>query len=383
MSNALRIRANPLVKPAPERADDEVSATAEVPAEASLDATLKIANPGTVVLGSNFPADGLRHLGSYDLLEELGSGGMGIVYAVRDRLSGLLFALKILRPTLVMEADAKLRFQREARAMAAIEHQRIVPVVRIGEDKGIPYIVMPLLVGKTLEDRLNGPDTLNIDGVFRIGMEIAEGLEIAHRHGLIHRDVKPANVWLEAPNESVCLLDFGLARETSKQTLLTDHGTVMGTPAYMSPEQARGEHLDPRSDLFSLGCILYQMTTGIRPFDGPVPINILGQLETYHPPRVTARNPAIPTLLSNLIMELLAKNPKDRPASARDVMDRLRRIPILERSRSAMRIVEYSPADTMDEPPVEELGGRLSLGWKFWLLLFLASIAFLCFFAAH
>ena len=156
-------------------------------------------------------------------------------------------------------------------------------------------------------------------------MEIAEGLDAAHHHGLIHRDIKPANVWLEAPNESVCLLDFGLAREISKQSLLTDHGTVMGTPAYMSPEQARGERLDPRSDLFSLGCILYQMTTGIRPFDGPMPVNILGQLESYHPPRVTARNPAIPTLLSNLIMELLAKKPKDRPASARVVMERLRR----------------------------------------------------------
>jgi serine/threonine protein kinase len=380
MSNALRLRANHPVTRKSDCESDRVDLH-NLPSDDSLEATLRIGNPGTVVLGPHISADNLHQLGAYDLIEQLGSGGMGIVYAARDRVSGQVFALKILRPTLIMEPDAKVRFQREARAMAAIGHQRVVPVVRIGEDNGIPYIVMPLLVGETLEDRLIGPITLTIDEIIRIGMEIAEGLEVAHHHGLIHRDVKPPNVWLEAPNESVCLLDFGLAREISRQTLLTDHGTVMGTPAYMSPEQARGELLDPRSDLFSLGCILYQMTTGIRPFDGPMPLNILNQLETYHPPRVTARNPAIPTLLSNLIMELLAKNPKDRPASARIVMERLKRIPILQRSSFAAPGAAYRESDSLTESNPESPAEALTLGWSFWLLLFLAFIAFVCFFA--
>lgn len=382
MSNALRLRTPPAAGNEPERESGRVVLHLPPP-EDSLEATLRIANPGTVVLGPNIPTENLHRLGSYDLIEQLGSGGMGIVYAARDRESGQVFALKILRPTLIMEAEAKARFQREARAMAAIGHQRIVPVVRIGEDNGIPYIVMPLLMGETLEDRLAGPETLTIDEVTRIGIEIAEGLDVAHQHGLIHRDIKPANVWLEAPNESVCLLDFGLAREISKQTLLTDHGTVMGTPAYMSPEQARGERLDPRSDLFSLGCILYQMTAGIRPFDGPMPVNILAQLESYHPPRVTARNPAIPTLLSNLIMELLAKNPKDRPASARVVMERLRRIPILQRSHTIAPAREYHPPDSFTDSHVDVPAEPMSPGWSFWLLLFFACITFVCFFAVR
>ena len=372
MANALRER--------PIAATEIVDAPATP--EELLDATVRIGEPNTLVLGTRIPIDALRQLGSYELTEQLGSGGMGIVFAAHDRVSGQEFAVKILRPSLIMEPDAKLRFSREARAMAAIGHQRIVPVVRVGEDHGIPYIVMPLLRGQTLEDRLQQATPLTIDEVIRIGTEMAEGLDAAHYHGLIHRDVKPANVWLEAPNESVCLLDFGLAREMSKETLLTDSGVVMGTPAYMSPEQARGERLDPRSDLFSLGCILYQMTTGIRPFDGPTPMNVLNQLESYNPPRVIARNPAIPSLLSNLIMELLAKHAKDRPPSARDVADRLQRIPALQRSRSKMPAIGFDEAeDSIDDADADLPAEPLAPGWVFWLVLFLASIGVVCWFA--
>ena len=155
MSNAMRLRPASSAKDEPDRDSDRVVLYLPPPEE-SLEATLRIANPGTVVLGPHLATDNLHQLGSYDLIEQLGSGGMGIVYAARDRESGQVFALKILRPSLVMEAEAKARFQSEARAMAAIGHQRIVPVVRIGEDNGIPYIVMPLLLGETLEDRLAG-----------------------------------------------------------------------------------------------------------------------------------------------------------------------------------------------------------------------------------
>lgn len=366
-----------------ERSDTAVEFTdGYVPLEELLDATVRIGEPAPLVLGSRTFPDALKQLGSYDLLDQLGCGGMGIVFAARDRVSGHEFAVKILRPSLLMDPEAKVRFSREARAMAAIGHQRIVPVVRIGEDNGIPYIVMPLLRGQTLEDRLRKDVPLSFEEIIRIGTEIAEGLEAAHHHGLIHRDIKPANVWLEAPNESVCLLDFGLAREMSRESMLTDTGIVMGTPAYMSPEQARGEHLDPRSDLFSLGCILYQMTTGIRPFDGPTPINVLGQLETYNPPRVIARNPAVPSLLSNLIMELLAKNVKDRPPSAHDVAERLRRIPALQRSRSGPAVAVYhaqndEPSDSQSVMPAESAAP----GWWFWVALFMAGLSVVCWFA--
>jgi serine/threonine protein kinase len=246
---------------------------------------------------------------------------------------------------LCAEPDAKKRFQREAQAMAAIAHPRIVPVLEVGEEFGIPFIVMPLLKGGTLEDRLQEGNPLSIEEIASIGFEIAEGLNAAHERGLVHRDVKPANVWLDE-TDGARLLDLGLARDMFKDGLLTHSGVVMGTPCYMSPEQSRSERLDARADLFSLGCILYEMTVGHRPFDGPTPYNVIDQLQNYHPPRVTARRPSVPAMLSNLIMELLAKNPKDRPASAFAVMERLSRIPLHETPRASSPTVnaESRPA---------------------------------------
>ena len=163
-----------------------------------------------------------------------------------------------------------------------------------------------------------------MEEILRIGSEMAEGLAAAHQRGLIHRDIKPANIWLERPRDRVKILDFGLARANEPSQKLTHSGVVMGTPAYMSPEQARGVNLDGRSDLFSLGCVLYQMTTGIRPFDGPTFIATLLNIELHHPPAVHEVNPSIPMGLSNLIMQLIAKKADDRPASAQEVSDRLR-----------------------------------------------------------
>ena len=314
-----------------------------------LDPTVRMGTGQGLVIGPQVPLDAIKELGPYRILQQLGSGGMGIVFEVEDTATGEHFALKVLRPTLVMEPEAKIRFFREAEAMAAIGHQRVVPVIRVGEEFGLPYICMPLLLGETLDDRLNRAPAPTLDEIIRIGVEIAEGLEAAHQQRLIHRDVKPANIWLEEPFGSVRLLDLGLVREITRETLLTQNGIIMGTPAYMAPEQARGEELDPRSDLFSLGCILYQMTTGNRPFDGPSPLNVLQQLETYNPPRVSVKNPRMPAMLSNLIMELLAKQANDRPLSAFDVMDRLRRIPLNEEPKVAMPAESGAPV-TAYEP---------------------------------
>jgi serine/threonine protein kinase len=295
--------------------------------------TVRLGPPQPLVLGTALPIEALRDLGPFRLVRQLGSGGMGIVFEAFERGTGETFAIKVLRPSLAMEPDAKLRFSREAQAMATVSHRRIVPVLRVGEDQGIPYIVMPLLIGETLDDRLQRSPRLTIDETIRIGIEIAEGLGAAHERGLIHRDVKPANVWLEGTLGSVRLLDLGLAREYTTNSMLTQSGIVMGTPSYMSPEQARGEKLDARSDLFSLGTILYQMTVGTRPFDGPTPMSVLQQLDAYHPPRACALNPGVPAMLSNLIMELLAKQPKDRPMTAAVAIERLRRISFLGSSR--------------------------------------------------
>jgi len=340
-----------------------------------LDPTIRFGPAQALNLSPQVPFDLIQELGPYRLLRQHGSGGMGIVFEAEEIETGELIALKVLRPTLVTEPDAKIRFFREAQAMAAIGHQRIVPVIRVGEAQGIPYIAMPLLLGETLEDRLQHVPLLTLEEIVRIGIEVAEGLDAAHRHGLIHRDVKPANVWLEQPFSSVRLLDLGLAREITKDSLLTHSGIVMGTPAFMSPEQARGDKLDPRSDLFSLGCILYQMTAGARPFSDPTPMGVLNQIQHHHPPRVSAMTSAVPTMLSNLIMELLAKQPKDRPASAAVVMERLRRIPLYESARPSNHSIDLSrPLDAEDSFPSDVIKGAVG-NWLFFGLSVLLAVS--------
>jgi serine/threonine protein kinase len=269
------------------------------------------------------PVPGER-LGQYRLLRELGSGGMGIVFEAEDEWLNRRVAVKVLRADLPAEQVARERFLREARAMAAVEHENVCTIYQVGEADGRPYMAMQLLSGESLETRLDRDPRMPTAEAARIGREIAAGLAAAHAKGLVHRDVKPANVWLEASTRRVRLLDFGLALARDN-TSLTHSGFVIGTPAFMSPEQARGEPLDGRSDLFSLGIILYLMTTGERPFDGATAMVVMRNLELHQPLRVNVKRVDIPAPFSNLVMELLAKDRKDRPASAAIVADRLAR----------------------------------------------------------
>ena len=166
---------------------------------------------------------------------------------------------------------AKGRFLREARGAAKLHHDHIIPIYYVGESDGIPFLAMPFLEGEPLDLRIKrGGDhsPLPIPEAIRIAREVAQGLAVAHEHGVIHRDIKPGNIWLEAPNGRVKILDFGLARTEKEAAHLTASGAIMGTPAYMAPEQARGKHVDARADLFSLGCVLYEMVSGRRPFTG-------------------------------------------------------------------------------------------------------------------
>ncbi len=274
--------------------------------------------------------DELGRLGGYRILKRLGAGGMGVVFLAEDVALRRLVALKVMRPTLANHASARKRFLREARAVAAVEHENIVAVHQVGEERGVPYLAMPLLRGASLEERLRSGGALPLAEVLRLGKQIALGLSAAHKCGLVHRDVKPGNIWVE-PDDSgrAKLLDFGLARElvpsraATDDEPLTEVGTIIGTPAYLAPEQARGLSVDGRADLFSLGCVLYRMCTGRQPFVGDDPVALIVAIATETPPSPASVDPSIPQALSELIMQLLAKDPKKRPFTATDVARRL------------------------------------------------------------
>jgi serine/threonine protein kinase len=265
----------------------------------------------------------IGRLGPYRLLERLGAGGMGAVYRAEDPQLQRQVALKVMLPSLAGSATARERFLREARAMAALEHDHIVPVYQVGEDRGVLFLAMPLLKGETLEDRLRRQGRLPLPEALRIAREAAAGLAAAHERRLIHRDIKPSNLWLEGPAGRVKILDFGLAQPVDAAGHLTISGVVIGTPQYMAPEQASGTAIEARSDLFSLGCVLYRMTTGELPFQGTSAMKVLRavELDEPRPPREAA--PELPVALSDLILQLLAKQPASRPPSARRLIEML------------------------------------------------------------
>jgi serine/threonine protein kinase len=277
-----------------------------------------------------FPND-LGELGGYRVLRVLGSGGMGVVFEAEDPKLERRIALKVMRPELA-RGITRERFLQEARAAAKVEHDNIIPIFVIDEDGGIPFLAMPFLKGEPLEDRLKREHRLSLAEVLKIGREMAAGLFAAHSKGLVHRDVKPANVWLETAPESlsktetrsskfrVKILDFGLARGSGADQLnLTRDGTIVGTPAYMAPEQARGKTVDHRADLFSLGIVLYRMATGELPFKGADAVSQLLAVTSETPPHPATLNPDLPPELADLIVRLLEKEADRRPASAKDV----------------------------------------------------------------
>ncbi|MCR4413136.1 MAG: serine/threonine protein kinase, partial [Thermoguttaceae bacterium] len=194
----------------------------------------------------------LGHLAEYDILEVIGRGGMGIVFKARDRGLDRCVAIKVLSPHLASDAAARERFVREAQRAAAVSHDHVVAIHAVGEVKGLPYLVMEYVAGVSLDARIKRTGPLKLEEILRIGMQTAAGLAAAHLQGLAHRDIKPANILLENGVERVKITDFGLAR-TVDDAQITQSGVVAGTPEYMSPEQARGEPVDARSDLFSLG----------------------------------------------------------------------------------------------------------------------------------
>ena len=240
-----------------------------------------------------------------------------MVYEGEDPHLRRRIALKVMTPP--WPRTAPRRFLREARAMAVLTHDHIVPIYHVGEERGVLYLAMPFLEGETLESRLKrvgppGRTALPLTEVLRIGREIADGLDAAHARGLIHRDVKPSNVWLEAGRDRVKILDFGLSRALQSDDQLTRTGNVLGTPEFMSPEQANGQPLDARADLFSLGSVLYLLCTGASPFKRASEFDTMLAVPDDEPPSPRDLNPALPAATADLILHLLAKDPDRRPA---------------------------------------------------------------------
>ncbi|WP_164101043.1 serine/threonine-protein kinase [Candidatus Laterigemmans baculatus] len=261
----------------------------------------------------------LGRMGCYEILNVVGRGGMGIVARAFDEQLHRNVAIKVMSHQLLSSERAQRRFLREARAAASINHPNVVTIHAVSEKDDTPYLVMEYVDGQPLQARIQKDAPLPYEDVLRIGAQIASGLAAAHRHGIIHRDIKPGNVMLEDRIERVKLTDFGLARLVQENSDLTSLGDLVGTPAYMSPEQVDGKDLTPASDLFSLGCVLYAMFAGKSPFHASTSFATATRVRDFQPKPIASLVDDIPAEFDQLVSRLLSKNPKVRPRSAEEV----------------------------------------------------------------
>src|SRR5271157_5008544 len=284
-------------------------------------------------------------LGPYEIQSPLGAGGMGEVYRARDTRLDRTVAIKVLPSHLSSDPELKQRMEREAKAISSLQHANICTLYDIGAQDGTDFLVMEYLEGQTLAERLaKGP--LPFDQVLKIGMEIAQALEKAHQQGIIHRDLKPANIMLTKAGAK--LMDFGLAKPemsiaskavgtftpstptmnlaslTSAASPLTQKGSIVGTFQYMAPELLQGAEADARSDIFSFGCVLYEMVTGRRAFEGKSQLSVFTAILEKDPEPISASQPLSPPMLAQVVQSCLAKDPADRFQSAHDVAMDLR-----------------------------------------------------------
>jgi hypothetical protein len=314
----------PLLKRIPEGLDHTVTGAAseETPCDAgsASDTATHLSEPGSVETGGD--DSGLSRLGRYELSAVLGRGGMGTVYRAWDPLLERPVAIKVPRTEVLANRKVRERLLQEARAAAAVVDDHIVPIHAVEESGGTTYLVMPLLSGMTLKQyaqRIVGP--IPLDELLRIAREAAMGLAAAHRRGLLHCDIKPANLWMEAPANRVKLLDFGLA--VPYETDGPEPVGGSGTPGYLAPEQVQGRPIDPRTDVFGLGCVLYQLATGRLPYIGPDNMRIYWTVMAALPPALLDRRPDVPSRLSDLVGRMLDRDPEKRPADAGAVLEAL------------------------------------------------------------
>src|SRR5271163_919745 len=272
-------------------------------------------------------------LGPYEILDPIGAGGMGEVYRARDTRLDRTVAIKILPAHLSSDPVRKQRFEREAKTISSLNHPHICVLHDVGQQDGIDYLVMECIEGESLAKRLEkGP--LPLDQVLRMGMQIADALDKAHRSGVVHRDLKPGNIMLTPTGAK--LLDFGLAKATAplssaatltaatRNSPVTEQGTIVGTFQYMSPEQIEGRELDGRSDIFSFGAVLYEMLTGQRAFSGKSALSVASAIVEREPVPLRELRPLTPPALDHAIRRCLEKDPEQRWQTARDLAIELR-----------------------------------------------------------
>lgn len=264
----------------------------------------------------------LGRIGRYEVERLIGIGGMGVVFKAFDTELNRPVAVKVLAPHLAGSGAARKRFSREARAAAAVVHEHVVAIHNVETEGASPFLVMPYVAGESLQQRIDRRGPLELCEILRIAMQTAAGLAAAHAQGLVHRDVKPSNILLEQGIERTLLTDFGLAR-ASDDASLTHTGYHPGTPQYMSPEQARGDSVDARSDVFSLGSVIYTMSTGRPPFRAETNYGVLRRITDSDPRPIREVNPSIPEWFEGLVSRLLAKDITQRFQTAREVAELL------------------------------------------------------------
>ncbi|HEX6263627.1 MAG TPA: Stk1 family PASTA domain-containing Ser/Thr kinase [Actinomycetota bacterium] len=332
-----------------------------------------------------------RVLGNrYEIERVLGEGGMAKVFLGTDRVLGRTVAVKVLSPQYAEDQQFVARFRREAQAAAALNHPNIVSVFDTGSTGNVHYIVMEYVEGRTLQDTLREESRLTPERSIEIGEAVAKALSAAHAKGLVHRDIKPGNIMITREGQ-VKVMDFGIARATTSDTV-TQTAAVLGTAAYLSPEQAQGETVDHRSDIYSMGVVLYEMLTGRQPFTGDSPVSIAYRHVTEEPIPPSRLNPDVRESLDAIVMKSMAKAPGDRYQSAQELIDDLRRasegMPVAAAvplpgdttqviDRGGHTQVLTGPIE--DEMEEEERGRRV--GWiVFWTLLILAILGLASFF---
>ncbi len=323
-----------------------------------------------------------RTISHYTVLEKLGGGGMGVVYKAKDARLGRYVALKFLPEHISRGSEAIERFRREARAASSLNHPNICTIYDIGEFEGRPFIAMELLEGQTLKNRI-AKKSVPLAELLDLGIQITHGLEAAHAKGIVHRDIKPANIFL-VQGSTAKILDFGLAKlaagrlpemesagESSESTpvylvedeLVTNPGSSMGTVAYMSPEQARGEPLDVRTDLFSLGVVLYEMATGVLPFPGATIALIFEGVLHYTATPATRVNPGLPLAMENILSKVLEKDTELRYQTAGELSTDLKRLKRdLESGQSNAAAVRPGAHE-------EERVADARRGWRTWAIV--------------